>query len=186
MYLIVNTTKKSVNIDDLGVVFEGHQMLDLDKYDLPIRIEDSKRLREALKLGILKPMSSSKNKEEKKQEDGLNKQELYENIKKLIKEEVTNKNQPNNINKDIIDVLKELKSSIDTIKNSKNIIQNNTSNDSEKSDINVDIDDSKLIEIHSKAVSRLVKNTQGEIEYKNEQKEEKDLDSSIKELEGLI
>lgn len=184
MYLIVNTTKKLINISDLNVQIESHQMIDLDKYDLPIRIEDSKVLKEALKTGLLKEMSSSKAKnKEAENKTKIDKDEIYENIKKLIKEELSNKQSTNTVDQSqLLSVLSELKDVVKNIKSS----PNNTVQNTENSDNYNEIDDDKLIEIHSKTISKLVKNTQGDIEYKKEQKEDKNLNSSLEELEGLL
>ena len=183
MYLVLNTTRKLLIIDDLGIELSKHQMLDLDKIELKIKIEESKQLNQLIKTGIVKVMNSDRNPTsdstsiapDESQKPAMDKDEM----RKLIKEELAGvKSQPVENNQDaVLGMMKEMM----------NMMKNGVVTSGEISaDEDIEIDDDTLMEIHAKTMKKISEGSKASVNYNKKEVNGNKIQKGVDDLEGLI
>ena len=189
MFFILNTTKQMLCISDLGITLGPKQATNLDDRLDRSKADSSKDLKALIKKGIIKVKLKDGAKPTKhtvvvEKNNDLNdlKKDINNQIKdglKDIKDTVNNISKPQAYdNSELLDTIKNL---ITQMSNNNNVRMNNVEED-EENEINDDI----LADIHSRAVNKIIKNTNvADISYQKETKEN-DLEQNIRELENLI
>lgn len=206
MYLIVNTTKKIVSLGDLKVSLEGHQMVDLDKWkSLPMKPEDSKDLQANVRSGNVKIMKHDRVplgyykeipapveappkpvKPEPSHAPVLNEEKLASSLmgplQEFIRKEVSkiaNKAQPapQADQSQILNAIGQLQKMIKTSAGSTAGVVD---------EVEVEVDEDKMVEMHAKTVSSMAKNVVGDISHETEKKQDASLVANVDELDGLL
>ncbi len=196
MFFIVNKTKQTIVIGDLGITLGPRQAVDLDKIVGRVKADLSKNLKQAKKGGQIEvrikdgeklPSPARKTTSDTSSLDNFKNEiidEMKGSIKALSRELVAQQsvNSGDNISKKDLDVLaqKIIKSmfiSSETI-----IFQEKKV----RTDEEVEMDEDKLSEISARAVNEIVKDTEiKSIHYKEEKQENTILDN-VNELENLL
>ena len=196
MFFIVNKTKQTVIIGDLGVTLGPRQAVDLDKTVGRAKADASKSLKQAKKGGQIevrikdgeKPPSPARKAPPPEPSLDNFKNEIIDemkgSIKALSRELVAQQpvNSGDNISSKDLDalakkIIKSMPISSETI-----IFQEKQA----RTDEEVEIDEGKLSEISARAVNEIVKDTEiKSIHYKEEKQENTILDN-VDELEDLI
>jgi len=189
MYLVANTSKKTICISDLNVEIPPNQCRDLHNMDLPIKPEDSKHLSIAKSRGFLRVLKHDIPEEKKKiveKKTVIKKKEvLSDKMLQVIREEIQNYLSSNSNNMQQVSQKETQKMILKMMKKMDTIIPSSNKSTDEES-INDQIDESVLREIHARAVNRIVENADGSINYKQEDKIDDSIDEKASELEDLI
>jgi len=163
MFIIVNQTNTNVLFSDLKKVppLKSGKAIDLDKLLPREETDRSKDLKDAIKNKIIKVIVKDKDGVEK-QEEPSNKNILDDpNTKNIIQEEVSRQikellsNTSNNDNsqngQEILNAIQNLSKKLE------HGTKDNTKSEKENQYIDTEADESKIIDIHAKSMSRLFK-----------------------------
>ena len=187
MFFIVNKTKQTLVLGDLGVTLGPRQAVDLDKMVPRSKSDSSKYLRMANKSGQIEIRSKDgeKPKHPDKQPqvqsislDGLHKE--FKEMKEMMGQ------QTRGIGKsDLADFAKEIIKSIP--KSTETVIYRQDGEKREsRTDEEVEINEDELVEINARAVDHILEGTNiKSMRYKEETKKD-DLMNNIEELENLL
>jgi len=187
MYLIANATSSFIEIEDLNVSLQPKQAVDLHALGLKDRAEKSVHLKNAKKNGWIKVLRHDKPSKkitkitEKtiEKQSALDPEEILKGIRGIIKEEVKNINQNQQLPEDLVAVLTK-------------IIQANQGNisvsDLTKDDLDFGdgVDLNKLAEIHTKVAEKVMKDTSSSVQYSEESIKDDSMKENLSELEGLL
>ena len=195
MFLIANAGRSEITLSDLGVVLLPNQAIDLHKVKTDMPPEKSKDLSLAARRGAIKILKRDEPVAPQPNitiNEGVDKDELLSDLKSFIKEELSGIESPKNDNSELKELIELLKSQQ----------QNNISMEQIQSllaaqslqgdsaalspDVDVDIDESKIAEMHSKAVDKLAKNMRGEVDYSKQKVKDESISANADELEGLL
>ena len=197
MYIVVNQTKKAVIINDLRVEIPGGSMLDLDKYksNKNLLASESNDVQHAVRTGLLVVKKKDKankvvvNQEQPQQNDILGE------IKKLIHDELQGiksepaqapapSPEPSN-NQEMAQMMAMMKAMQDMMAAGGTGGGNYRSSPSEYIS---EIDEDKLMEIHSAAMKRMQKRSQAqsEISYDTNTVKDDNISSDLEGLEDII
>jgi hypothetical protein len=193
MFFIVNKTKTTLVLSDVGVTLGPRQAIDLDKVVSRSKSESSKHLKQARKGGQIevrmkdgeKPTSPIKTSSEAPSLDSFKQDiidEMKGSIKELSKELVVPQSDSNGINSKDLDalarrIIANMPKTSETV-----IIQESKA----RTDEEVEVDEDKLSEISTRAVNEMVRDTEVKsINYKEEEQENTILDDA-EELEDLL
>jgi len=195
MYLIANATSSFIEIADLGVSLQPKQAIDLHAVGLKGRAEKSPSLQKAKKNGWIKVLKQDKPKQgetrvvEKTTEriidkrDSFNKEDMLNGIRGIIKEEIQNvqQNQPQQqLQEELMVMLSKL------VAGSGVGVSNSGTGQQVDSYEDDNIDQSKLVEIHTKVAERAMKDVESSISYTEENIKDDSMVDNISELEDLL
>jgi len=187
MFFIVNKTKQTIILGDLGVTLGPRQAVDLDKIVSRSKSDSSKYLRMAKQNGQIEIRSKDgekpKHPDKQPQTQPLSLDGLHKELKEM--KEMMGQ-QTRGIGKsDLADFAKEIIKSIP--KSTETVIYRQDGEKIEnRAEEEVDINEEILEEINARAVNHIVEGTNiKSIKYKEEQQENTILDN-IDELEGLL
>ena len=193
MYLIANSSGKQMIIGDLGLVLKPKQAIDLHKVKLKTIPERSGDLSLCVKKGLVKVLKQDSKKSKKIIENVSNvtnvntmdQKKLLESIRSIIKEEV--KSQSPQIiqgqdNKDVMAAIQELMKTVKTQKGTV-VIRDGKVTESEE-DLGLDHD--TLVKIHSKTVDKRMTDTEGKMEYEDQEIIDIGMGDDLSELEDLL
>lgn len=207
MFLIANAGRSEVALSDLGIVIKPNQAIDLHNVKTSINPEKSKDLSLAMKTGVVKILKRDilkKNRQQVNQNitvnEGINKEELLNDLKTFIKEELSEKQQSQPIQSEslgvdeIRELIKILKSqqkqqvSMEQLQQllSSGTVQMDSNTSVDNSEDIDDIDENKIIEMHSKAINKIAKNLSGEVGYSHQKVKDDSLSNNVDELENLL
>ena len=191
MFFIVNKTKQTLVLGDLGVTLGPRQAVDLDKVVSRDKSDNSKSLKNAKKNGQVEVRSKDGEKPKHPEHQVISqpinvidnlKKELIEEMKAVISQQTkvptdsVSKEDLKNFAREIIQSMPESKT---VIMQGNNVVETRT-------DEEVEMNEDVLGEMNKRIVNKIVKNAEGTgIEYK-EEKQKNDLDNNIAELEGLL
>ena len=173
MFVITNVFKNRVIIQDLKLEIQSGQAYDLHKMDLPIAPERSKDLIEATKQGKIKIIKRDII-ESSKQEVVVKQSFTKEDMAGIVREEM----QKNNSNKEIVELLQKINSSL---QNGSSVDSNQKSQGSKEEGLSVD----QLSKIHERTVNRLVEKVENKIEKADDNKEKEHDENIEKQLSDL-
>jgi len=191
MFFIVNKTKQTLVLGDLGVTLGPRQAVDLDKIVSREKSDNSKSLKNAKKKGEVEVRSKDgeKPKHVHRQEpsqpinviDNL-KKELIEEMKAVMSQQT--KVPTDSVSKeDLEDFAKKI---IQSMPESKTVIMQGNNIVETRTDEEVEINEDLLVDINARSVDNIVEGTDiKQMKYKEEQQENTILDN-INELEGLL
>lgn len=200
MYLVVNQSKKLITLSDLNVSIPPGTMLDLDKYkgNKVLNARESKDLKEALKLGLLRTMKndSAQKREEPIPAQNNSKVDLSEIVGQLrdvikdeiqkSKEEISDKKEenPNLEMSQMISMIKDIKDLVA----SGNFKQSDIPYDSMDIIADDEIDQNKLMEIHSAAMKKMKSKikSKSEISYDTSTVKDDNISNNLEDLEDFI
>ena len=206
MYLVVNQSKRLITLSDLDVSIRAGTMLDLDvhKKNKHLNPRNSKDLQEALRRGILRTMKNDKPKKkeptslsdssETPVQSGPDMAEMMKLMKETIREEME-RNKPEPAQQITLES-KEDNSLImlEMMKEIKGLIASGAINGSdatkfmEQIDIDDELDEDKIKEIHAAAMKKM-KNKSGiksEISYDTNTVKDESISDNLDDLENLI
>ena len=193
MFLVANTSGKVLVISDLGVSISSKQALDLDTMRLDLPSPDvSKDLQTCIKRGLVKVIKSDRTKKRKKQPvalPSLTDKGMLKEIQQTLREEIrqqlsVQKPQTGDAQmSQILDVLRQILAKGSPVP--KEIIREIIVEQNNLQDEPANVDEDTLNEIHARAVDRLSKETDREIDYKV-QRVESNISQQVLELEELI
>ena len=192
MFFIVNKTKQSIVIGDLGLKLGPRQATDLDKRFDRGKSEKSSHLKKLVQTGVIEikrkdgieksiPSQPKIDKEEIKKDILA---ELKDHVKDGIKEGMAGF-KPGLSEGDLAQAIEKLaliisqnQGKISTVEQMQKVISD------EK--IDVDLDENTLGKIHAMAMDKMTKNIEiGKVDYKKE-KTKNDIDDNVNELESLL
>jgi len=181
MYLIANIGFSTVNLTDLGVELRPKQAIDLHKIETLIKPEKSIHLRVAIEKKLIKELvKTEENKPtEVKVENTINQideDSIVEKMRILIKEEIE-KSTLSNKKDDSSDKLDKLISMLQGKNLSPGVVENKEEDS---------ISSEQMMEIHSRAMKKITKDTQGDITYSKEEVSSDSVNDKINKLENLI
>ena len=190
MFFVVNTTKQSLSISDLKLILGPRQGIDLDVKYTREQAEKSKGMKSLISKGLI----SVKNKTEpivkshfvqevhnhnNEFDADKMKEDIMSGVKEIIAEGMPKQIPTPQQNINVEELAKMISKMIPQG------INNQNTNFSTK-DKEVEVDDTVLADIHSRAVEKIVKDVEsGEINYEQDITEN-DIDDNIDELEGLL
>ena len=189
MFFIVNKTKQTIVLNDMGVTLGPRQAVDLDKIVPRSKSDSSKYLKMAKKNGHIevrtKDGEKPKHPDKQPQAQPLSLDGFKKEIVDEIKTALSKQSQPTAVSgldkKDLAEFAKEIISNIP--KSTETVIYKQGQEDI-RQDEEVEIDE--LGEMNKRVIDRMVENVKSvEIEH-NEEIQKNDLDNNIAELEGLI
>jgi len=204
MFLVTNSGKSSIVLADLNVELKPNQALDLHKVQTRVSPEKSKDLAAAMRRGAIKVLqhdvpTAPQVSQNIVVNEGVNEKELLENIKSLIKEELSNNLPKVNNNdsnsselKELIELLKKQQQSQLSVEQINQLIANVPSSAAvitEKVDTSAEesyIDEDKILQMHSKAMDKIAKNSKGTVEYSHQKITDESLSNNINELEDIL
>jgi len=191
MFFIVNKTKQTLVLGDLGVTLGPRQAVDLDKVVSRDKSDNSKSLKNAKKNGQVEVRSKDGEKPKHPEHQVISqpinvidnlKKELIEEMKAVMSQQTkvptdsVSKEDLKNFAKEIIQSMPESKT---VIMQGNNVVENRT-------DEEVEMNEDLLVDINARSVDNIVEGTDIKaIRYKEEQQENTILDN-IDELEGLL
>ena len=189
MFFIVNKTKDTISISDIGVTLGPRQAIDLDKMMNRSKSEASKMLKGASKKGHIDIRIKDEGKKSniklpERVDDSFDdfKKEMMEEMKGLL----SNQNQPTpqqGLGKE--DLAAFAQQIISNMPKSETVVMQGQPQDT-RSDVDVDMDEDILAKINARTVDKIVEGTDmNTINYKEEKQENTILDN-ISELEDLI
>jgi len=189
MYFVVNRTKKAVEIADMNLVIAPRRGVDLETLRSKDKVAKSQDLRRLLRCGMLELRSPSKGKKKKTEAASASSVELKE-IKDEMKElkEAIKSLGSGNSSPELTAVLAQL---VSTMQNPpaqtiiKEIHHAAGSAGPDMVDDTPDLDEETLTNIHARAVEKMVRNTEGKVNYK-EQKIQDSASARADELDGLL
>jgi hypothetical protein len=189
VFFIVNKTKGTIVISDIGVTLGPRQAIDLDKLMNRSKSESSKFLKKASRNGQIdirvKDGGKTSNAEPKpKKEDGLDefKKEMMEEMKQILSQQSKTQQHPVLDKGDLADFAQQIIKSIP--KQETVIIQGKQQEI--RTDEDVEMNEDLLADINARAVDKIVDGSEiKSLNYKEEQQENSILDN-IDELEGLL
>lgn len=197
MLLVVNISKRDVSLDDLGLTLKPKQAVDLDKCNIPreksVHSSSLNTNMNDKKVRILQanpPLNSIQYEEaivDNNNTERHNKKDVdIDALKTIVSEEI--QKQINSSNTEVIaqlsniaHILQNSKSNINDQDNINNINAHIDKTESEESDIDM----KTLMEIHSKNIDKLSKNTKSKAKYV-ETKTNNNIDKTVSELEDLM
>ena len=186
MFIVANKHNKRIVISDLKLVIKKKQVIDLDRLELPMVASKSKDLKRALSNGELIQMNRSKVKRESSKKPVPTNQDLFAQIKSLIKSELgKQKNQVVTQAADNSDVM----SAIDRLTNLvESGVPAGTASNRVVDEVleEMDIDEETLVEIHAKRLQRMEKTTDKSVEYNEEEIDNSSILENAEELEDLL
>ena len=190
MFFIVNKTRSSIVIKDIGITLGPKQAIDLDKVISREKSNNSKHLRLAKSQGSIEIRRKDEtvkhsNIPTEKTDNNLNslKNEIVGEVKNMMESmsKELNKNQGINENQ-LENILKKVVQSIP--KNETVIIKEN--NNLIPQDEEIEIDENILVDMNKRVVNKIVKDAKVKsVKYKEEIQENTIL-SNIDELENLL
>jgi len=202
MFIIANKRSKNIEIPDLKIFIRKNQVLDLDRMKLPISPEDSKSVKQLIAQGLLVHMNKttkaaareqsafiSTKKDTKKDTKKEDHASLTEEIKRIIKKEIKNIKQPvipDHSNDDVLDGMKRLEEVVRQVVSSQIVTSDMSRSQSDDANIGDDLSEEALAEIHAKVVSKLSLDTNGSLDYLEQDVEDDDVANNAAELEGLF
>ena len=187
MFFIVNKTKSTIIIGDIGITLGPKQAIDLDKMMSRSKSNSSKMLKTANKKGQIdiriKDGGKLSNIDPPKVNNSLNdfKKEIIGEIKDLLTQQITPTPKEGLNKKDLADIAQQI---IQNMPKSETVIIQEKPKEIKIEE--VAIDEEKLLEINARTVNKMVEGTDiNEIKCKEEKKDNNIL-QNINELEGLI
>ena len=188
MFFIVNKTKGTIVIADIGVTLGPRQAIDLDKMMSRVKSEASKMLKTASKKGHVDirikdggKVSNTKPPEQIGGDLDDFKKEMLEEMKGLLSEQ--NKPVPQGVGKE--DLAEFAQQIINSIPKSETVIIHGQSEDI-RSDEDVEMDEEVLAKINARTVEGIVKDVKLENVKHKEHTEVSNLEQNISELENLL
>jgi len=189
MFFIVNKTKKTITLGDLGLSLGPRQAIDLDKTRIPRSKSDvSKSLMMAKKSGDVEVRVKDKTPDQVTpsvelpplDNMGNIKEEIIGEMKDVMKEFLAN--QTGGVSKaDLQELIAAMPKTAETV-----IYRQNQENMTQREDEEVEIDDDIQAEINARTVNNIVKDTKvGSVNYK-EKHEEDTISSNVDELMDLL
>ncbi len=189
MFFIVNKTKGTIVISDIGVTLGPRQAIDLDKIMSRSKSESSKMLKGASKKGhvdirIKDAGKTSKTAPPQKVENDLDdfKKEMLEEMKGLLSNQQQQTPQQGLGKEDLAAFAQQI---INNIPKSETVIIQGQSQEV-RTDEDVEMDEEVLAKINARSVDKIVEGTdEVSVNYKEEKQDNMMLDN-ISELEDLI
>jgi len=183
MFLIANASRKEIVIGDLGLTLSARQAIDLHKIKTQIPPEQSKDLQRAKRHGAIKILhqEDSKNiiKEKEKEifiKESFDKDGLLKDIKILLEKEIDKKiNSSQNTNNAQISEMLEMM---------QKLVRNNQSVG--HSSAEEDIEQSQLVDIHSRSLNTMSKDILGSKLTSEEEIKDSKLSDNIDELSQML
>lgn len=206
MFLIANAGRSEITLSDLGVVLKPNQAIDLHNVKTLINPDKSNDLSLAMKTGAVKVLKKDKPKRQEQHvnqnitvNEGVNKEELLNDLKAFIKEELSEKKQkqPSQSEslgsdeiRELITILKSQQKQQVSMEQLQELLSSGTvqinNNIGSCNDDFDDIDEDKIVEMHSKAVNKIAKNLSGEVGYSRQKVKDDSLSNNVDELERLL
>ena len=189
MFFIVNKTKGTIVISDIGITLGPRQAMDLDKIMSRSKSESSKMLKSASKKGhidirIKDGGQSSKMEPSQKVGNDLDdfKKEMLEEIKGLLSQQQQPIPDKGLGKEDLVAFAQQI---INNIPKPETVIIQGQSQEI-RTDEDVDVKRGELGEMNKRVIDKIVKNVKSVDIKHNEEIQKNNLDNNINELEGLI
>jgi hypothetical protein len=194
MFFIINKTKQTVVLADLGVTLGPRQAIDLDKVVSRSKSDSSKMLKMAQKKGDIEIRSKDgevKNapiKKDKSNDLEAFKNEIVGEMKSSFKDAI--KKQSVNVQGGVSEeqlerMMQRLIKSMPK-NTTETVFVQSGGEKTERTDEEIEIDEDKLAEMNKRVVDKMMESVKsGDIKH-NEEIQKNDLDKNITELEGLL
>lgn len=187
MYLVTNVTKQIISISDLGVVINKRQMIDLDKVKTLIPPEKSKDLQSCVRNGAIKVKHDRNTVKPTPTQPSVNQDEMLADLKETMQEEIRKQFKQLKITEGAGDSnSSDMQKMLEMMQQMMQNQQSNTGNKSSTIDEDDGVDDGVMSDIHAKAIDRLDKTTEVEINNEKSKIKGKELLDNSDELEGFI
>ncbi len=190
MFLVTNISKIDVVLTDLRVSISTKQSVDLDKICPRSRSEISNPLIQAIQKQLLRITHKDSivggHKDDEKEKALQLEKQIHDAVTRKLNERPHPNQQTNN--QEISELSQKVDSLIELMLKNPNAIAMPTvknTNDSNNSNVNVDVSDDKLRDIHARTVKQLTKGVEGRIDSETKTKKST-IAENANELEGLL
>jgi len=188
LYLIANVSNNEIVIEDLGITLFPKQAIDLHKISTKVSPENSSNLKQAIQKKAIKVLmikdEINKNLIVEAAPTGVNKDEMMNELKSFLKEEISknlqNISQPQTDNSEKFDkLIKMMEGMSNNSGKNKNIPEKEVEE-------TVEVDEAKIANIHTRAMQKITQNAQGSISYSEEKVTDNNLNDDLSKLENLL